>query len=108
MWREAIVRPMLRAGRFYRILKRVDAIPAGTYRFEGWCGGGFEFSVGSTREIRFKLKDIDGTLVVQVPYTRGCLCRTTAKDFLRELYDNIGNDVVVRMARGEAGHRRAA
>ena len=108
MLRESIVRPMLREGRFYRILKRVDAIPAGTYRFEGWCGGGFEFSVGSAREIRFKLKDIDGTLIVQVPYSRARLCRTSARDFLRELYDNIGSDVVIRSTVKERRQRHAA
>lgn len=108
MWSESIVRPMLREGRFYRILKRVDAIPAGTYRFEGWCRSGFEFSVGAAREIRFKLKDIDGTLIVQVPYSRARLCRTSARDFLRELYDNIGSDVIVRSAEEERRQRHAA
>jgi hypothetical protein len=98
MRREIRLRCGLRQGRFYKILQRVGAIPAGVYRFEGRHGGGLEFSVGARREVRFVLRRLDRTLIVQVPYRSGFAQRSSEYEFLERLYKNIELGIEQRIA----------
>lgn len=79
----------LKRGRFYKLLRRVEAIPAGVYRFEGLRGGGLEFSVGRGRSVRFAVRDVEQTLIVPVAYKVGRIQGMSERDFFEQVYENI-------------------
>lgn len=76
----------------------MEAIPAGVYRYEGCHAGGFEFSVGARRAVRFVLRRLDKTLIVQVPYRTGFSQRSSEYEFLEGLYNNIEFGIEDRIA----------
>lgn len=95
----------LKSGRYYKILQRVQAIPAGIYRYEGMRGGAPEFSVGIRRAIRFRIPTIDRTLVVPVPYVSGRTQRVSEARFFAEVYENLGSEIEAEeLAQGHRGN----
>ena len=88
-----MVRPSLRQGRFYKFVQRLESIPAGIYRYEGLRGRAQEFSVGEQRAVRFAIREIDRTLVVQVPYKSGRLYGVSESEFFRQLHAHLQRDI---------------
>lgn len=83
------LRSGLKRGRYYKLLRRVDAIPAGVYRFEGTCGGSLEFSVGKRRSVRFVVHEIDRTLIAPVAFKAGRVHGMSERGFFEQIYENI-------------------
>ncbi len=86
----------MKRGRFYKLLRRVEAIPAGVYRFEGVRGEGLEFSVGKRRCVRFVVCEVERTLIAPVAYKVGRSQGMSEREFFEQVYENI--DVGVRGA----------
>jgi hypothetical protein len=83
----------LKRGRYYKLLRRVEAIPAGVYRFEGVSSGSLEFSVGKRRSVRFIVRQVERTLIAPVTYKAGRSQEMSERDFFEQVYENIESGV---------------
>jgi hypothetical protein len=68
---------------------RIDAIPAGVYRFEGTYGGSLEFSVGKGRSVRFVVHEVEPTLIAPVAFKVGRAHGMSEQDFFEQVYEDI-------------------
>jgi len=85
-------RPKLKTGKYYRLTKNVNAIPAGTYRFVAEDDRCLIFGVG--KNIKFTITNDGQDLFEYSSPTLVSLRRTTPADFLEHYYDLLGQEML--------------
>ncbi len=79
----------LKRGRYYKLLREIDAIPSGVYRFEGARDGEYEFSVDASRMVRFIIDELDETSIAAVSYRGGRAAQVSADEFIDRIFSRL-------------------
>ena len=74
----------LRAGNYVEILRDVNCIPAGVYKYAGFEGGAHCFSVRS--HVFFAVVGIESSVLRVLPAKQGHKRRTSLEDFVTRYY----------------------